>query len=80
MRRLLCLRLNASSKQDCSGRNRFSEFKGSPWYTTTSKSLTHNNCSASYRIDPPLFALRQCQSQAWMKEEGDANGLCYHTV
>src|SRR6218665_30191 len=28
----------------------------------------------------PLFALGQCQSQAWIKKEGDANGLCYHTV
>jgi len=23
---------------------------------------------------------RQCQSQTWTKEEGDANDLCYHTV
>ena len=29
---------------------------------------------------PPLFALWQSLSQAWMKEEGDANGISYHTV
>ena len=29
---------------------------------------------------PPLFILQQCQSQAWRKEEGDVNDLCYHSV
>jgi len=29
---------------------------------------------------PPLFALSQCQSQAWWKEEGDTNHLRYGTV
>ena len=28
----------------------------------------------------PLFALWHCQSQAWIKEEGDANYPHYHTV
>jgi len=27
-----------------------------------------------------MLALWQCQSKAWMKEEGDANDPCYHTV
>lgn len=29
---------------------------------------------------PPLCALWECQSQAGIKKEGDANRLCYHTV
>jgi glutamine synthetase type III len=28
----------------------------------------------------PLFALWLCQSQAWIKEEGNANDLCCGTV
>lgn len=28
----------------------------------------------------PLFVLWQCKSQAWMQEEGNANGLSCHTV
>jgi len=31
-------------------------------------------------LTPQLFALWQCQFQAWVKEEGGANGLCYHSV
>ena len=35
---------------------------------------------AYYTLTPPLPALWQCQSQAWIKEEGDANGRCYSTT
>ena len=31
-------------------------------------------------LTPPLLALRQCQSQAGIKEEGDTNHLSYKTV
>jgi len=41
-----------------------------------------NNCTRRrLKVEtPPLFSLWQCQSQAWIKEEGKANGLCYHTA
>jgi len=29
---------------------------------------------------PPLFALWQCQSQGWIKKEGEANHFCYDAV
>jgi len=31
-------------------------------------------------LTPPLFALSQCQSQVWIKEEGDANHHCFDIV
>src|SRR6218665_536219 len=32
-------------------------------------------------LNPPLFVLRSCQSfQAWRKEEGDANCVCYCAI
>jgi len=43
----------------------------------------HNNKALVQDIQPrtlPLFALWQCPSQAWMKEEGDANDLWYELV
>jgi len=41
-----------------------------------------NPCEQAFSmyLTPPLFALRWCQSQAWIKEEGDANGPFYHAV
>ena len=36
--------------------------------------------SAMRFITPPLIVLCQCQSQAWIKEKGDVNHLCYYTV
>ena len=36
--------------------------------------------TGDWNLTPPLFSLWQCQSLAWTKEEGDANGLCYHSV
>src|SRR6218665_503547 len=26
------------------------------------------------------FSFQQCQSKAWIKKDGDANGLCYYTA
>src|SRR5688572_1478146 len=43
--------------------------------------IIHQRCLIDcIRLTPPLIVLVQCQSQAWMKEEGDANDLCYYTV
>lgn len=33
-----------------------------------------------HTLTPPLFVLWQQQSQEWMKEEGNVNGLCYQTM
>jgi len=33
-----------------------------------------------FRKTPPLFVLRQCQSQAWIRKEGDARDVCNHSV
>ena len=33
---------------------------------------------ARRKLNSALLALWQCQSQSWIKEEGDTNGLCYH--
>jgi len=41
-------------------------------FTITMSSLTY--------VTQPLFALWQCQFQAWIKEEGNANDSCSHTV
>ena len=37
-------------------------------------------CCFAGHTTPPLFVLRQRQSQAWIKEEGVVNDICYHTV
>ena len=42
--------------------------------------ILYSFISCSFITTPPLFALWQCQSQAWVKEEDDANGLCCHTA
>ena len=49
---------------------------------TTRAGLSQIKCSMNFSIslNPPLFALWQCQSKAWIKEEGDANDICYRTI
>ena len=42
--------------------------------------LYYSSALFYHQITPPLIELCQCQSNAWMKKEGDANGLCDHTV
>ena len=51
-------------------------FKGSSLHAAPAGWGLASACMAT----PPLFSLWQCQSQAWIKDEGDVNYLCFDTA